>query len=106
MAAALNAGEGTQEQLSEAKVVRLKLLKLAEIVDATSKKIASLDVDGDNDGNDYSYGVTYTVDGMALAYSSNKAEPWTASSSYEIGASAVAQQNYTGDMQIGVSMSF
>ena len=60
----------------------------------------------DNDGNDYSYGVTYTVDGMALAYSSNKAEPWTASSSYEIGASAVAQQNYTGDMQIGVSVSF
>ena len=51
MAAALNAGEGTQEQLSEAKVVRLKLLKLAEIVDATSKKIASLDVDGDDDPN-------------------------------------------------------
>ena len=62
----------------------------------------------DNDGNDYSYGVSYTVDGMALAYSSDEAEAWTASISYDLGAgaSAVAQQNYTGDMQIGVSMSF
>ena len=62
----------------------------------------------DNDGNDYSYGVSYTVDGMALAYSSHEAESWTASISYDLGAgaSAIAQQNYTGDMQIGVSMSF
>ena len=62
----------------------------------------------DNDGNDYSYGVSYTVDGMALAYSSDEAESWTASISYDLGAgaSAIAQQNYTGDMQIGVSMSF
>ena len=62
----------------------------------------------DNDGNDYSYGVSYTMDGMALAYSSDEAEAWTASISYELapGASAIAQQNYTGDMQIGVSMSF
>ena len=62
----------------------------------------------DNDGNDYSYGVSYTVDGLALAYSSNEGEQWTTSVSYDLGAgaSAVAQQNYTGDMQIGVSMSF
>jgi hypothetical protein len=62
----------------------------------------------DNDGNDYSYGVSYTVDGLALAYSSNEGEEWTTSVSYDLGAgaSAVAQQNYTGDMQIGVSMSF
>jgi hypothetical protein len=37
------------EQLSEAKIVRLKLLKLAEIVDATSKKIATLEIDGEDD---------------------------------------------------------
>ena len=45
---------------------------------------------------------------MALAYSSDEAEAWTASISYDLGAgaSAIAQQNYTGDMQIGVSMSF
>jgi hypothetical protein len=62
----------------------------------------------DNDGNDYSYGVSYNVDGLALAYSSNEGEEWTTSVSYDLGAgaSAVAQQNYTGDMQIGVSMSF
>ena len=62
----------------------------------------------DNDGNDYSYGVSYTVDGLALAYSSDEAEKWTTSVSYDLGggASAVAQQNYTGDSQVGVSFSF
>ena len=49
MASSLNAGEGTQEQLSEAKVLRLKLLKLAEIVDATSKKIATMEIEGEDD---------------------------------------------------------
>jgi hypothetical protein len=47
MSASLNSGEGSQEQLSEAKFLRVKLLKLAEIVDATSKKIATLEIDGE-----------------------------------------------------------
>ena len=46
MAAALNAGESTQDQLSDAKMLRMKLLKMAEIVDAMSKKIATLEVEG------------------------------------------------------------
>ena len=51
MATALNAGEGTQEQLSETKFLRLKLLKMAEIVDATSKKIATLEIEGEEEGS-------------------------------------------------------
>ncbi len=51
MATTLNAGEGTQEQLSEAKMLRLKLLKMAEIVDATSKKIATLEIEGEEEGS-------------------------------------------------------
>lgn len=49
MAEALNAGEATQDQLSESKILRMKLLKMAEIVDATSKKILSLEIEGDED---------------------------------------------------------
>jgi hypothetical protein len=49
MATALNAGESTQEQLSEAKLLRLKLLKMAEIVDAMSKKISTLEIEVDED---------------------------------------------------------
>ena len=51
MATALNAGEGTQEQLTETKFLRLKLLKMAEIVDATSKKIATLEIEGEEEGS-------------------------------------------------------
>jgi len=49
MAAGLNSGEYSQEQLSEAKVLRLKLLKMAEIVDAASKKISTLELEDDLD---------------------------------------------------------
>ena len=60
MAASLNAGEGTLEQLSETKILRLKLLKMAEIVDATSKKIASLELEGEEEGSP-DYGLVKTL---------------------------------------------
>ena len=46
MAAELNAGEGaqTKHKIDSAKVLRLKLLKMAETVDAVSKRIAGLEL--------------------------------------------------------------
>ena len=49
-AASLNAGESaTSHRLEEAKVLRIRLLKMAESVDSVSRKIASLSPDEDMD---------------------------------------------------------
>jgi len=54
MAAELNAGEGaqTKHKIDDAKVLRVKLLKMAEAVDAVSKRVASLDLGEDDDALD------------------------------------------------------
>ena len=46
MAAELNAGDSaqTKHKIDDAKVLRLKLLKMAETVDAVSKRIAGLEL--------------------------------------------------------------
>ena len=61
-----------------------------------------------NDGNDYSYGVSYTINGIALAYSSDEVEKWATTATYALGSGASLQykQNYTGDMQMGMAFSF
>jgi hypothetical protein len=61
-----------------------------------------------NDGNDYSYGVSYTINGIALAYSSDEVEKWATTATYALGsgASLLYKQNYTGDMQMGMAFSF
>ena len=54
MASELNAGEGaqTKHKIDDAKVLRVKLLKMAEAVDAVSKRVASLDLGEDDDALD------------------------------------------------------
>lgn len=61
MAASLNAGESTQEQLTEAKILRMKLLKMAEIVDAMSKKISTLQVEGVEEEGSPDFGLVKTL---------------------------------------------
>jgi hypothetical protein len=60
MVDSLNAGEGTLEQLSEAKLLGLKLLKMREIVDKTSDNIASLKLEGEGEGSP-DYGLIKTL---------------------------------------------
>jgi hypothetical protein len=55
MVDSLSAGEGTLEQLSEA-----KLLKMSEIVDKTSDNIASLKLEGEEEGSP-DYGLIKTL---------------------------------------------
>jgi len=54
MAAELNAGEGaqTKHKIDDAKVLRLKVLKISEAVEAVSKRVVGLDLGEDDDSLD------------------------------------------------------
>ena len=59
MAAELNAGDSaqTKHKIDDAKVLRLKLLKMAETVDAVSKRIAGLELVVNEDQDESMAGV-------------------------------------------------
>ena len=100
---------GTKTEYDRTNAVNLKTDNTVALAYALDNGLGlTYKASGLNDGNDYSYGISYTVNGIALAYSSDEAEAWTSTATYSLGsgASLVYGQNYTGDSQLGMSFSF